>query len=479
VYGAEPGKAPPMLAGMDRFDLKIERSADDLVTAHLSFPAEAQDGDADDVEAISGRLQLDTGDLQVRIKAKELPLHPYRAVFPKWIEISADTVLRDTDVRIIYGADVDQVEVHGAWHVDKLAASMPRMALETMRDLSIGGKTHAVMDLKQATVTVKDSSLRLGDVPMTLSLGLEDLNKAPLISWNLDVPRVGAQKVIDALPAAFLGELDGMRVSGDIGWSLQGTLDTRDMRSLAYKSKPQAHRFRVHDLGEKIDFSTLKRRFAYRVHEKGGKTRERKTGPGAGGWVPLRAVSPWMAKVLTTTEDGTFWRHKGMAFFAIKDAIIDNLEKGRFYRGASTLTQQLVKNVFLDRKKTIGRKARELFLAWRLESYLNKDTILSLYLNIVELGPNIYGIKRAARYYFDKTPANLDIVECAFLASILPNPRKFHYLYRRGKVTENWRKGLERIIAVMHKRGKVSEREMKAAAPFSPAFVKRKRRGRK
>ena len=113
-----------------------------------------------------------------------------------------------------------------------------------------------------------------------------------------------------------------------------------------------------------------------------------------------------------------------------------------------------------------------MFLAWQIEDVLRKDEILALYLNIVELGPGVYGIGEAARHYFGKDPADLDLVECAFLASILPNPRRYYRMFRRGRVTEAWRKGIERIIAVMVKRGKVTPAQMRAAAPFAPVFRK-------
>ena len=463
------------LAGLNRFDLKVKRQGDSLAVAELSFVGE--DGKAATAETLTARLQLETGDLQIHLKAESLPIAPYRGLLPSSVQLARESKLTNTDLRILYGAVADRLELHGEVNVDGLSVHIPAVARKPMQPLALGASLNVTLDLRTATLAVKDTIVRVSGVPVSLTLDASDLAEAPELSWTVKLKRISAQAVVDALPDALLGQLDELKLGGELSFKNSGRLDTRDMASLEYKSKTRDFGFSVKTLGKKVDFETITRRFVHRVQEPDGSVHEFTTGPGARGFTRFKDVSPMMAKVLTTTEDGTFWRHGGLAFFAVKDALIDNLEQGRFYRGASTLTQQLVKNVFLIREKTIARKLQEMFIAWRMEHFLSKERILELYLNIVELGPGIYGIRKAARHYFGKSPDELDVVECAFLASLLPNPRKYYYQYRRGEVTEAWRKGLERTVRVMRKRDKLTDAEVEAAAPFSPEF-RRRRKGK-
>ena len=452
-------------AGGSRFDLVVRREDSGLVTAELDLL-----GDRGTPSRLAARVDCEAGDLQLHLQTEALELYPFRALAPASLPALPETKLGPTDLRLVYGAAAGRFEVSGTAHVEGLAARVPAVADETMTGISLGGEVHATLDLGAGVLHVERSALSLGAVAMAVSFDASDLRGAPVLTWSVDVPRVPAQKVVDSLPAAFLGQLEGLRVDGAVSYSITGSLDTRDMESLKYDGGLRPEGLKVADLGRHIDFKTVNGPFVHRVQEKGGGVYEYTTGPGAPGYVPYQAISPYMAKVLTTTEDGTFWRHQGIAYFAIRDALVANLVRGRFYRGASTVTQQLVKNLFLTRQKTISRKLQELFLAWQIERFLTKERIMELYLNIVELGPGVYGIGKAARYYFGKTPAELSLVECAHLGSILPNPRAYHYLYTRGQVTDYWRGNLKKTLEIMAKRGTITPEELAAAAPYAPVF---------
>lgn len=140
-------------------------------------------------------------------------------------------------------------------------------------------------------------------------------------------------------------------------------------------------------------------------------------------WTPLDNIPAEMKWAVIVAEDASFYEHKGIDAQALREALEYNLEQKRLARGASTITQQLAKNVFLSREKSLWRKLRELLLAWRLERELTKGRILELYLNVVELGPNVYGVGHGARHFFGKTPGEMAPAECALLAAILPGPR--------------------------------------------------------
>jgi monofunctional biosynthetic peptidoglycan transglycosylase len=140
-------------------------------------------------------------------------------------------------------------------------------------------------------------------------------------------------------------------------------------------------------------------------------------------WVRYGRISPQLVRAVLVTEDSKFWRHDGLDYQQIKESMEVNLERGEFARGASTITQQLAKNLYLSPSKNPVRKLRELLIARRLETELTKQRILELYLNVIEWGNGIYGAEAAARAYFGKPASQLDAPESALLAAAIANPR--------------------------------------------------------
>lgn len=143
-------------------------------------------------------------------------------------------------------------------------------------------------------------------------------------------------------------------------------------------------------------------------------------------WVPLSAISKHLIHAVVTAEDDTFFGHAGFNWDQVKQSMEKNLEKGRFARGGSTISQQLVKNLFFTTQKSPLRKVRELFVTRWLEDDLGKARILELYLNVIEWGDGVYGCEAAARRYHGKNAAALDLEEAAALAAMIPNPRRIN-----------------------------------------------------
>lgn len=140
---------------------------------------------------------------------------------------------------------------------------------------------------------------------------------------------------------------------------------------------------------------------------------------------PLSEIDPKLAQYVVLLEDAKFWGHDGFDLDEIKNSLSKNLESGRFKRGGSTITQQLAKNLFLDKKKSFARKLYEIPWAMRLESDLSKKQILELYLNVIEWGPGIHGAEAAARHYFNRSASSLEPGQAMYLALIVPNPPRF------------------------------------------------------
>ena len=140
-------------------------------------------------------------------------------------------------------------------------------------------------------------------------------------------------------------------------------------------------------------------------------------------WIPYQRVSPFLRRAVIVTEDAAFFDHDGIDLNEIKASLEKNWEEGQFLRGGSTITQQLAKNLYLSPSRNPIRKITELLIARRLEAALTKQRIFELYLNEIEWGDGIFGCEIAARTYFGKSCANLDIQEAALMAGAIINPR--------------------------------------------------------
>lgn len=140
-------------------------------------------------------------------------------------------------------------------------------------------------------------------------------------------------------------------------------------------------------------------------------------------YVPIHKVSPYVIKAILTAEDDRFFEHGGFDWKQIREALLYNIKKKSYAHGASTITQQLARNLFLGKKKSLLRKVRESILTYQLESHLSKKRILELYLNFAEFGPGIYGISAASRYHFQTDAKRVSPSQAALLAAVLPNPK--------------------------------------------------------
>jgi monofunctional biosynthetic peptidoglycan transglycosylase len=182
-------------------------------------------------------------------------------------------------------------------------------------------------------------------------------------------------------------------------------------------------------------------------------------------WTASGRIPAEMKWAVILAEDSNFYKHEGFDVKAIKNAIKYDLEKKSLKRGASTITQQTAKNLFLSREKSITRKLKEIYLAYRMEQELTKGRIIELYLNVVELGPMVYGIGHGAQYYFGKPASSLTPRECAFLAAMLPGPRLAYNPYKNlGKVL----KRSDMILRLLRQKGVLGEAEYQTALAESP-----------
>ncbi|MBK7963124.1 MAG: transglycosylase domain-containing protein [Bdellovibrionales bacterium] len=185
--------------------------------------------------------------------------------------------------------------------------------------------------------------------------------------------------------------------------------------------------------------------------------------PGSKTYVPLKQISKFLQKAIVLSEDSTFYQHKGFDWESIEKNARESWEKRRFKRGGSTITQQLAKNMFLSKDKTLTRKALEALITSKIEASLTKNEILERYLNVIEFGKNLYGIKAASEFYFKKSPANLNVPESAFLVLILPSPVKYSHSFFKKQLSPFAKSRLSRIVDDLYRYQRITEAEFETA----------------
>lgn len=167
-------------------------------------------------------------------------------------------------------------------------------------------------------------------------------------------------------------------------------------------------------------------------------------------WVRIDNINRDLLYAIVMSEDGQYFSHGGVNWDALISAIGENIKRRKLSYGASTISQQVSKNVYLSEAKTFGRKLTELFTTWEMEEHLTKNEILEVYLNVAEFGPDIYGVDHASKYYFNKSASKINAAEGAFLAILLPSPRKYHYsIFQNQHLAKRHQKKLSRILSDM------------------------------
>lgn len=179
-------------------------------------------------------------------------------------------------------------------------------------------------------------------------------------------------------------------------------------------------------------------------------------GPTRPHWIPIRTVSKHVIHAIMVSEDARFYEHGGLDWREIQRSVEFNMERNRYARGASTITQQVVKMAFLNPQKSLFRKFREALGAIILESLLSKDEILEWYINLVEFGDGVFGIQAAARHFFQTTPELLTIQDGAHLALVIPSPNNWSKGLRQKKLTEFGHKRYAKIIEEMYNLGYIT-----------------------
>jgi hypothetical protein len=393
-----------------------------------------------------------------------------RFTLDKLADVLEGSPLRDyaktsLDAELIIKSDGSSVSAAGSIDVAGLSVFHTKLAAETVGGVAFDGEIAATYDSGARTARLEKAVLRSGGVEYQLSadvrLGVE--RRFDKIAARLIIPAVDCQAMLDGLPDKLVPRLQGFELSGTFTTDIDLLIDWDDLEETALGGSVGIRKCRVRKPAPGMSARKIRKEFKHQVlvgRDDGEDIYRTMTiGPSADSFVPLEMVSPYLVKSFMTTEDSSFFRHRGFIVSEFRTALIKNLEAGRFRYGASSITMQLVKNVYLDRQKTLSRKLEELFMTWYIETQVDKNRLMEVYVNAIEYGPALYGIGPAARRYFGKHPIDLNPREAAFFSSILPSPRRRFRQFCRGKLDRWAERKVGNILAKMHERERLTDEE--------------------
>lgn len=450
--------------------LRVTRSSDGLALQLVpgrDEPAETPLELALDVPLASGpvRLSVDGGPVSLAalgVQAGDLGL---RDVERAKLEISGKALL---------SADGRALAWQGGGKIAHVSLEQRWLAPGRIDGLSLGIRGKGEVLLDGSRVDLHDADVDVGQVQVELHGLIERNAEWTRAHLRGGVPLESCQAMLDSAPRGFAPLLTGMKLAGTFSLAGRVEFDTQNLDRMVTEWTV-ANECRITATSAETATRRFQQTWVRQVKDAAGRTVALDAGPGAPGWTPRAAISRHMETAVLICEDGGFFRHEGFDQEAIRNSIRENVKAGKFVRGASTISMQLAKNLYLSRDKTLSRKLQEAALTMLLEQELSKEQILELYLNVIEFGPGIYGIGAAAQHYFSTTPAELSLGQSLYLASILPNPSR-QYFGAGGQVTPGWMAYLRKLMKIAVKIRRITEEELEDAAreqvtfgvPYSP-----------
>lgn len=401
----------------------------------------------------SGTRDLSRGSVELTMAAFKLGRIP--SVLAQLPVVHSEDATIGGDLKLVLSEGKALVE--GDLELAGLNIDHPMLARQPVLGVGFAFNVNGEVDPAQRRVTIEAATLRRGALEVDLDgefIHAEDPTQRKY-RLHLAVPKVACQEVIQAIPAELAPSLVGFELKGDFELELQADIDYSDLEKLSLTGRVEKDRCKPVKAPALVSATRLSGPFVHRVTMRDGAERTVDLREGSVTYTALDLISPYMVGSVLTTEDGGFWRHRGFITSQFQAALKRNLEAGKIRLGASTITMQMVKNVLLSHERTLSRKLQEMFLTWYVEQSLTKQRIMEIYLNVIEFGPGIYGVTRAASHYFAKTPAELTPPEAVYLALMLPSPVRRHVNYCEGALTPAFQVKVKRLLSIMHSRGRL------------------------
>ncbi|MEY4578334.1 MAG: hypothetical protein RL701_3037 [Pseudomonadota bacterium] len=404
-----------------------------------------------------GRLHVDMrfwpADLRAdgRVTMTALPLTLFVPILPSvpWYEPEKSRINTELTIKAESPA---RVFLEGYANLTNLSVSATRLATTPVQgiDFSIAGRGH--WQPLERRLEIETGSIGLGKAKADVRGAVEITSDHYAFDLNANMRPTPCTDAVRSIPAALLGDMALAEWRGNIAAKLRFQTDSRDLDKTELKVDI-TDRCGFEVVPVNADLSRFARPFVHTVTEPDGTVFEMETGPGTDNWTPIESMSPYFVTAVMIHEDPQFFFHHGFSPVNIRNALVRDLRERRYAVGASTISMQLVKNVFLHREKTLARKIQEVLLTWWTERVMEKRDILELYLNVIEYGPGIYGIRNAAQHYWNRMPSELSPAEGVFLATILPAPKRFHSQYDRNALSSGPASNMRSFMRRLGERG--------------------------
>lgn len=452
---------------VDRMNVILHSDArDETIMRDLRASAEAMpghrirtqgEGTASERGRVHWSLSVAPEDLQAEgtISFEALPLALVTPFLPDvpWFEPEASQLDGDLSIR---ATGAERLAIEGNVHVANAGIFSPRIAPEPVRNISftIGGR--GSFDSRTRRLEIASSRIDVGTANATLVGAVEWAADHYMFDLRTSMPETPCGAAIGAIPRDLLQDAAGFSWSGTMSADARVWVDSRALTGTQVEVHV-ADNCQFETVPSFAELARFDAPFVHQVLEPDGVVFQMETGPGSSSWTPILRMSPFFVHAVLAHEDAGFFRHHGFAPAEFQIALARNLEARRYVQGASTITMQLIKNVFLHREKTLARKAQELLLTWWIERTWDKTRILELYLNVIEYGPSIYGIRNASLHYFGCEPQDLTPAQASFLANILPNPKLFHPMYEASALTPHFAERMRYLLRRMQNRGRIDE----------------------
>lgn len=347
------------------------------------------------------------------------------------------------EVELSYEPALDLVEFSLDVDSRDLVVSLPLVNDEPLEFAQLGLELDALFQPMARTLSVNRGAATLGQAgPVRLDGYAVDAGAGFIFDISLAAENLHPQALRDAMPLSLSKLARGSNFEGEFGFEIATSGHTRFPADIALS------------VGFEGDVSVLGDSRRADVLVLAGTGPPSIDLPGTlvnaialEDWVDYEALPMRVPLVLAAAEDAKFFKHEGFDWAGLRRAIAFNIEQGALKRGGSTLSQQLSKNLFLDRERTLARKLQEAYVTWRLERELSKERILELYVNMVEWGPGFQGIRAAAQRYFKVPAEELSIAQTALLGAILPGPSIFGRQVLNGYLASSRLEKIEHILS--------------------------------
>jgi hypothetical protein len=360
----------------------------------------------------------------LRIEGTNLPLAMLAAMMPSAIDVrdahatgTASVALQGNHLQVEANGTISQASLHSARIDESAIVVSPTVALRA--NITLGSVAGALpieqIEIQQLRAYVAPAVVNLhGVLAKTATTALHG-------DLAITLDRLDCAAALAAVPPAIRGPLDGLTLQGSFAGGLTAAIDLGRPAGtgVTLTSSIDPSGCTVTADPPMADVTTLKGTLRHTFPT----GTVRMVGPDADGWAEIDRISPMVFGAFTAAEDGRFFQHHGFDLEQIARSLEVDMRDGKLLRGGSTISQQLIKNSFLNQRRSFGRKLQEAVLTWRLETTLTKRQILERYLNIIELGPEVFGVAAAAKYWFDLPLRDLEPRQAAFLAALTSEPK--------------------------------------------------------